>query len=219
MPAMIAEGRVSPSALARRHWCLVLAAGGSRRLGRRKQLVRLGGEPLVRRAVRAALATRPLGVRVVVGAAADAIAAQLRGLPVEIVRNPRWRTGLASSLRAGLARPPAHGAGTLVLTVDQWAVRVADLRRLVTTSSGGRTLAAAEYAGHAGVPAMLPRATWAQLRRLSGDRGARAILARPGVRRVPIPAAALDLDTPAELRRLRSSSMPRRNAAARRAPG
>lgn len=195
-----------------RHWVLVLAAGGSRRLGRAKQLVRLRAETLVAAAARRALDTRPGGVVVVTGARASRIAAALRGLPVVLARNARWREGLASSLHAGFARVPKYAPVVLVTTVDQWALCAADLRAVLHAARGGRTAAAA-YDGARGIPAAFPRAARAGLRTVRGDRGARVLLDAPHVCLVPVPRAALDLDTRADLARLRAAQA-RRGATA-----
>lgn len=197
---MIAE-RATPAPRGS-HWVIVLAAGGSRRLGRAKQLVRFGPETLVAAAARRALATAPAGVVVVTGAASGRVAVALRGLAVVVVRNRRWREGMATSLQAGLARIPRNAARLLVTTVDQWALSAADLRALLVAARGGRT-SAASYAGARGVPAVFPRAACAVLRAARGDRGARTFLQGPTVRAVALPHAALDLDTPADLARLR----------------
>lgn len=199
---MIAER--APHAPAGRHWVLVLAAGGSRRLGRAKQLVRVGAETLVAAAARRALATRPAGVVVVTGARASRVTSALRDLEVVIARNARWRDGLASSLHAGLRRIPRYAPLVLVTTVDQWALTAADLRRVIAAARGGRT-SAAFYVGVRGIPAAFPRSARAALRSARGDRGARPFLDAADVRVVPMSRAALDLDTPADLARLRAS--------------
>jgi molybdenum cofactor cytidylyltransferase len=180
---------------------LILAAGGSRRLGRPKQLVRAQGTTLVARATALALALRPKWVGVVVGARAARVAAEVARLPVAVVRARHWRHGMAASLRAGIARLPRSASHVLVLSVDQWNIRIADLARLVTLC--GRTPAAAGYAERAGIPAVFPRTWWRALTTLQGDRGARGLLEFPGTVRVPMPSAEGDLDTPAALRRFR----------------
>lgn len=180
----------------------MLAAGASRRLGRPKQLVRLGPEPLVRRAVRLAATLQPLWIGVVVGARASRVAAALASSGAELILARRWREGLAASLAAGVRRAPPQARRLLVLTVDQWQVSAADLRRLV--AAAGPNPAAAAYGGHLGVPAVFPRRLWPALRRLRGDRGARALLERAAATAVAMSAAAVDLDTPDELVRLRS---------------
>jgi molybdenum cofactor cytidylyltransferase len=177
------------------HWCLVLAAGGSRRLGRPKQFVSIGGRPLVELACLRALATRPAGVVVVTGAHGARTRALLARLPVVVVRNAAWREGMAGSLRAGLGRIPSSAPSVLVTTVDQWRVVAADLRRVVR----GSAPAAAAYDGARGVPALLPRRWRAHLLALRGDRGARTLLGGAGVRSVTMPSAAFDLDTPQDL--------------------
>lgn len=184
----------------------MLAAGGSRRLGRPKQFVRLDGTTLVELACRRALRTRPAGVVVVVGAHGARVRALLARLPVVVVRNRDWRGGLSRSLQAGLARVPRAATAVLVTTVDQWRVRGSDLRRLLAAGAP----AAAAYDGACGVPALLPRRWRAQLRAVQGDGGARTLLGAAAVRRVPMPAAAFDLDTPADLANLRRCRGPGR---------
>ena len=187
---------------------LVLAAGGSRRLGRPKQLVRCLGEPLVRRAVRIAASLGPLWIGVVVGARAARVAAALRGSGAELVHAARWRDGLAASLAAGVRHTPRPARRLLVITVDQWRVSAADLARLM--GAGRRGAAAAAYGGRLGVPAVFPRRFWPALSRLRGDRGAYALLERGPATAVPMAAAAIDLDTPAELAALRAGRVIRR---------
>ena len=96
---------------------LVLAAGGSRRFGRPKQLLPWRGEPLIRHAARAALGSGADEVVVVLGADADAVRAALADLPIHVALNPGWESGLASSLAAGLEE--ASGDAVLVVLGDQ----------------------------------------------------------------------------------------------------
>src|SRR5262245_63501299 len=87
---------------------IILAAGSASRMGRPKQLLDWGGRPLVRVVAEHALAARLDRVLVVVGAASDAVAAALAGLPVELVENPAYAEGQSTSLRAGVARSEEH---------------------------------------------------------------------------------------------------------------
>src|ERR1700679_1330829 len=82
---------------------VILAAGASRRMGRPKALLEIGGRALVVRAAEAALAAPVWPVVVVLGAEASKIRPVLARLPVLIVENPAWAEGMASSLRTGLA--------------------------------------------------------------------------------------------------------------------
>ncbi len=185
----------------------MLAAGGSRRLGQPKQLLRRRLQPLLIAAVRGADRVDARPVIVVLGAEALRLRALLRRerTPTRAVLNPRWRDGLAGSLQAGLAAAPRDARAVLVLLVDQPDVTASALRRLVAAwHKRPGVPAAAWYGGRAGVPAILPRSTWRAVRELEGDAGARAILrATPRLTLVPMPEAALDVDTPADAARLR----------------
>jgi CTP:molybdopterin cytidylyltransferase MocA len=193
---------------------ILLAAGGSRRMGEPKQLLELEGEPLVRRAARAALETRCARVLVVTGAAGGEVEAALAGLDVEVVRNPVWETGLASSIRAGLeaAQRAVPGLdGVLVLLADQPRVGRALLERLLDAfERPGVQRVACAYAGGRGVPAVLGMAHFAALAALRGDRGAKALVDEEGEDLVSIESdePATDVDTPDDLRALRRGARP-----------
>lgn len=193
--------------IAHRPWptvaILVLAAGGSRRLGRPKQLVRWQGRSLLLHAVERALALKPAWLGVVLGARAGRLAAELEGAAVDAIVVARdWRRGLSASLRAGLERVPVGPSQLLVTSVDQWALKSGDLERLLRTPAKGAVAAA--YSGAVGIPARFPRPSFRALRGLQGDRGARALLAAPGTVAVAMPRAAIDLDVPDDLKRLRA---------------
>lgn len=185
-----------------RHALVLLAAGGSRRLGRSKQLLELDGETLVHRAARLGLATSPAAALLVLGAQTDAVHAATAGLPLQRVDCPDWTDGLGASLRAGLAAVPDHCAGALVLLCDQPALGAAHLQSLVDAWRGQPERAAASaYDGVLGVPALLPRGWFGALSHSSGDRGARDLLRahRDEVIAVPAPALARDIDHPDDL--------------------
>lgn len=190
---------------------VVLAAGGSSRLGRPKQLARRGARTLLERAVEAAAAATGRRVVVVVGAEGRRLRALLaRAHPagaVDVVHHPGWRSGLAGSLRRGLSAVPADARAVLFVLSDQPLVDAASLERLIAAwrRRPGHA-AAARYSGRLGVPAILPRRAFAALRTLAGDEGARKVLAGdPGVTAVEMPEAAFDVDTPADLARLAAS--------------
>src|SRR5580704_7364030 len=82
---------------------IILAAGASSRMGRAKALLELEGRSLVARAADAAAASGARPIVVVLGADADRIRAHLAGLPVHVAQNPHWASGMASSIRPGLA--------------------------------------------------------------------------------------------------------------------
>ena len=180
---------------------VLLAAGGSRRLGSPKQLVRdTGGKSLVRRASETALGSRCRPVTVVLGAEADRSAAELTGLDLRLTVNPDWQTGLASSLKAGLDALLEAGPldAAVVMLCDQPRVTSALLDSLLTASADtGCQIAACEYGGTLGVPALFAQPLFADLQALTGDEGARRVIrayAGP-VAKIPFPGGETDIDT------------------------
>jgi molybdenum cofactor cytidylyltransferase len=186
----------------------LLAAGGSRRLGTPKQLVRYRGRPLLLHAVAAARGALPrAALIVVVGAEALRMRLVLRRARcgARIVTNTRWQEGMATSLRAGLPAVPRTARAALVLLVDQPRVGGAAITRLVRAWRQRPSLpAAARYGERAGVPAVLPRRYWRALKAQRGDEGARALLRGGATTLVDTPEATLDIDTPADLLELRA---------------
>lgn len=141
------------------HALIVLAAGGSVRLGRPKQLLTRDGEPLVRRAVRIGLATQPRRAIVVLGAHREAIAPTLADLSCEVAMHAAWRDGLAASLRAGAARLGDHRGPVLILVCDQPALDGHHLDALLGGAAHAASRCAATlHAGQPGVPAVVPAA-------------------------------------------------------------
>jgi len=189
---------------------VLLAAGGSSRLGLPKQLLDYQGRPLLRRAAETALASKCSPVIVVLGAEVQACAAALHGLPVEIVVNRDWREGLASSIRAGLNYLEAKNfqpAAAILSVADQPHLTAALLDSLIQQHrASGKKIAAAQYASVPGPPALFAASLFPQLLTLHGDEGARRVLvANPGeVLLVPFPDGSLDVDTPADYEKLSS---------------
>ena len=186
---------------------LLLAAGEGRRLGGPKALVSLAGELLVERGLRLLRDGGCAPVVVVLGAAADLVDERADLGDAEVVRNADWRSGMGSSLRAGLAALPEAVGAVVVVLVDQPLVGPEAIGRVVRAYARGAAVAVATYGGQRGHPVLLARSTWAEVARLAvGDAGARTFLrARPElVVEVACDGAGRpdDLDTPADLARL-----------------
>ncbi len=180
---------------------LVLAAGSSSRMGRAKGLLSWGELTLLGHAIDQAR-TLSSDVWVVAGCYYPLLRYRTGRRPTRWVYNADWRKGLSSSLRAGLGALPARAVGAYVVLADQPLIPASGLMQLRmaaerTTSSPVAT----DYGGRAGVPAYLPRALWAQMTDLQGDRGAAGVLAAEGAARISLPGAELDVDTPSDWRK------------------
>lgn len=191
---------------------MVAAAGGSSRYGCCKQLVEIGGVSLVRRAVQRLLALFPAErIRLVVGADAAAVAAQVQDLAVNAVHNERWRDGMATSLQAGISSAAPGCRAVLVTLCDQALVTEHHLRQLLNLWAEDESrIAAAAYGGGLGAPAIIPVGFFPQIMALDGDEGAKSILVRRAgqAAALPLAAAEFDLDAPADLERLAALSAP-----------
>ena len=160
---------------------ILLAAGGGSRLGRPKALVEIGGQTLAARGAGLLRAGGADPVIVVTGAAPV-------DLPdVTLVTNPDWRTGMGSSLVAGLTAardlPPDGPDGTascgavVIALADQPLVGAEAVRRLIAAHAAGATVAVAAYDGRARNPVLIGREHWDEvLATTTGDAGARPFL-------------------------------------------
>lgn len=194
--------------MARRSFAgVVLAAGSSARLGKPKQLIRIGGESLLRRTVRAALEAGCAPAIVVLGSEAERMRGELAGLAAIPVVNEGWAEGMGSSLRRGmeaLGAGEAEPDGVVLLVCDQPGLTAEHLRGLMDRHvAEGKGITASGYGGKAGVPAVFSRELFAELLTVEGDRGAREVIRRHGgeVGVVEWPAGELDVDRPEDLER------------------
>lgn len=181
-------------------WAVVLAAGGSRRMGQPKQLLEHGGRTLVQAAVASANTVLPGRVLVVLGNQYPLIRQSLGESGARIVFNEQWDSGLAGSIRAGIRALPASCKAVLLMGCDQPGVGPTELQGLLG-SARPEGIVAARYAGTVGIPAIFPARLFPQLAGLAGDRGAKALLLADTARvDIDMPAAARDLDEPADAR-------------------
>ncbi len=184
---------------------LILAAGSSSRLGRPKQLVEWQGRPLLQHAIAAAQTLLADRVSVVLGANATAISAHLDLNQVTTLLNPDWQSGMASSIQVGLAALPPSASAVLLMLCDQPLITSLQLHKLLAASAAAPSqIIASAYHEILGVPAVFPAYYFEYLQKLQGDRGAKALFTQfaAQVQAVPLPEAALDIDSVADVWRL-----------------
>jgi molybdenum cofactor cytidylyltransferase len=190
---------------------IVLAAGASSRFGSPKQLVRFERQPLIQRVIAGATELAGSAVTVVLGAYAAEIASTLPPGSASIIVNRDWQQGIASSIRAAVARLPGACDGVLLLLADQPLVGSHSLNRLAAAwRRQPRSIVASRYGAVTGVPAIFPRWCFSDLGALRGDQGARVLLRRYAdhVVRLAHPEAEVDIDYPEDLLELVSNKAP-----------
>ena len=190
---------------------VVLAAGQASRFGTPKQLALYAGQTLLQGAVTRAMGLSAAQVAVVLGAGAAELAPVVGNTTATLLLNRYWNEGMASSLRLAVEQADGRHDGLLITLVDQPAVTLADLRRLQALwLQHPDEWVAAAYQGTHGAPAIIPARSFAQVRALRGDEGARRLLTAQAGRllSVPMPAAAADVDTPADLLALQAQGPP-----------
>jgi molybdenum cofactor cytidylyltransferase len=181
---------------------IVLAAGGSTRLGRPKQQIRFGGRTLARRAVDAAMQAGCDPVLVVLGACATSVQHELADSGARLALNSDWAEGISSSIRRGLEALESEAFETLLLlTCDQPLIDAVVIRRIREAYNGrAGCMVASAYAGTIGVPALFERSCIDRLRCLTGDRGAKQLLLdSPDTLQVDWPQGAIDIDRPEDM--------------------
>jgi molybdenum cofactor cytidylyltransferase len=189
---------------------IVLAAGRSTRMApRNKLLEEIGSETMVRRVTRLALASSAKPVIVVTGFEAEAVGAALSGLDVRLVHNPSYAEGLSTSLRAGLAALPSSCDGALICLADMPWVEGSVLQTLITAfaANGPHSICVPTHHGRQGNPVLFGSAYFPEMKSLSGDMGAKPLMATHESQVVAVAVSTdsifADADTTSDL--LRSS--------------
>lgn len=180
---------------------VLLAAGQGTRLGGPKALIELGGMRLVDRGVALLRDGGTSPVVVVTGAVDVAL------LGVITVHNPDWRSGMGSSLAAGLGALPDSCGAAVIALVDQPLVEPSAVQRLIAAHLDGAQIAVATYHGEPRNPVLLSRDHWAGVLALAtGDVGARPYLRRHSALVTEVECGDTgrgdDVDTPADLARV-----------------
>jgi molybdenum cofactor cytidylyltransferase len=169
-------------------------------MGTTKVLLPWRGQPLIRHIVQVARASRLGQLIVVTGHEGAAVASALRAIDVRLVHNDRYREGLSGSLRAGIEALDGDVAAVLVMLADQPLLTAAVIDQLIERYRASAARIVAPFAdGQRGNPVLFDRSLFGELRAVSGDQGARAVLQqrKDDVAAVEVsPDVLVDVDTP-----------------------
>jgi len=183
---------------------IILAAGGSSRFGEPKQLLLWKGQPLIRHVAVAALKAGLTPVVVVVGSSAEEVRAVLNDLPLRIVNNINWLTGLSSSIQGGISSLPKEVGGIVFLQGDQPQIPHSLITKLVEAHQTTlNPIVAPQINGQRGNPVLFDSRTFTWLLSLIGDSGGRELFGQFPIQWViwHDPRLLLDIDTPEDYRK------------------
>lgn len=187
---------------------VVLAAGASRRMGRNKLLLELGGQPLVRRVAGRAAEAGLDPILVVLGHGAAEVELALRELPHAAVLNPNPERGQGSSLRLGLSRVAPGARAAVVLLGDMPCVTSDMIRQVVSCfERDAPRLVVSRYGGVTAPPTLYAASLFDELLRLEGEGGGKSVVRRHWSEAAFLswPERALaDLDRPEDYERLKA---------------
>ncbi|MDH4092932.1 MAG: nucleotidyltransferase family protein [Cyclobacteriaceae bacterium] len=180
---------------------ILLAAGSSTRMGQSKQLLQINKEPLLLHSTRAALASGVKNVVVILGANEQAHRDVLTNLPITIITNHYWKSGMGSSIKTGmnnLLRLFPETAAVVIMVCDQPAITGNHLRMLIQKFEDTKgPIIASAYADTAGVPVLFARPFFSNILMLRDEHGAKKIIQQfsTKVNTVDFPGGLHDLDT------------------------
>ena len=180
---------------------IVLAAGASSRLGRPKQNLLFKQTTLLQYSIETALESKAGSVLVILGAEADTIQITQHNSKLHCLINDQWAEGMASSIRCGITHlinyhPSVTSA--VLMACDQPYIHTGLLNKLVTLQQEtGAAIVASSYGDIKGIPAIFSRQLFPELLQLTGDTGAKKIMAKytGSLATVDFPLGLIDIDT------------------------
>ena len=191
---------------------ILLAGGGSARLGRPKQLLAYQGQTLLRYSLQVALDSYAQPIIAVLGADADKMQEEINNARVQVAVNREWQEGMASSIRCGIKainEISAKAEGVIIMVCDQPFVTAQLLNQLITAhQETGKPIVASGYDNTFGPPVFFHHSLFNELLQLKGDIGARGIIKQHlnEVEVVPFPAGTYDIDTEADYEKVKRNS-------------
>lgn len=193
---------------------ILLAAGGSTRMGQPKQLLPWGDKTLIEHQVENLLIIGS-PVIVVLGNASAQVIPVLEKYNIEVVINPNWATGLASSVVSGIKHvtekyPDSKGVMTALLDLPLISPQHYLNLLNVFKPETGQIIISTSADGWKGVPAVFDKCYFDELSILKGDEGAKNIISKQMSKAINIDCGILlkDLDTPEDYKNLKRKFKP-----------
>jgi len=191
---------------------VILAAGLSKRMGQPKQLLMLGSKPLFRYAVDLALHAQLSPVVVIGGKEVGELRTHCNGLPVEVLFNEEYATGMASSLKLGIHAVGERADAAMIFLADQPLVPNQLVRQMIDVYLAHREkgiwIVRPEYKGLAGHPVLIDAQLYPQFERIQGDEGGKKVIKQYNDRLLCLPCSTsvwgADVDTPEDLQEIRA---------------
>lgn len=187
---------------------VILAAGGSSRFGKPKQLVQFRGRSLLRRIVDLASEAKCSPVIVVIGSENEKTRKEFEGTVAIAIENKNWQRGIGTSIRAGVQALIDNGPATdaiILVTCDQPFVDAQTFEQLVALrEKTKKAIVASSYSNTLGIPALFDRSCFGELLKLDDESGAKPIILsdRERVAKFPFPEGKIDIDTVADYEKL-----------------
>ena len=189
---------------------VILAAGNSSRLGKPKQLLFHQNKTLLRHTADEAIDAMLGPVAVVLGHNAETIASSIAERPLQIIFNPQWQEGLASSISTGLSNILSlhPSIQSVILAVcDQPFLTTSVFQQLLTEHlQTGKGIIASSYADTVGTPALFHRRYFQNLLQLKGADGAKKVMQayKDFMTTIPFSKGSVDIDTAEDYERFKS---------------
>jgi molybdenum cofactor cytidylyltransferase len=186
---------------------ILLAAGSSTRLGKPKQLLKIGKENLVERSCRVLIESNVVDRLLVLGDKAQDISQTISKSPVKIIVNPEYQKGMGSSIKLALSylgKIEKKFNGFLILNVDQPAVNVSHIQKMLFQfeKHSAQKIISSFYADHTGVPVVFPIKYLATCLQIRNDEGCHMILKEnpKQIFSIALPDGERDIDTDEDIR-------------------
>jgi molybdenum cofactor cytidylyltransferase len=183
---------------------VILAAGSSSRMGTSKQLLHVGGETLLEKAVTCSLNSKISNVTVVLGSNSEIHSRVLKNKRVQVLVNPDWALGIGNTIKFSLKKLLENNInvqGVMFMVCDQPHISTVHLNNIIDQFIEESPVAvASQYKGTYGVPAIFDRIAFSNLLSISDQAGAKTVLQNleGDLRLVSFNGGEIDLDTPEE---------------------